>query len=98
MDDWCAGSEETLDISAETVYGDLARRSLTVKTGDWRKDCITGERASVNWEMLAATRLWTRSDGSYWLHLRSNVERWCQQCDTCTESQGPQTGGWGLMH
>jgi hypothetical protein len=34
----------------------------------------------------------------YWLHLRDDVERWCQQCDTCVASQGPRTRSHGLMH
>jgi hypothetical protein len=25
----------------------------------------------------------------YWLHSMSDVERWCQQCDTCAASRGP---------
>jgi hypothetical protein len=32
-----------------------------------------------------------------WLHQRSDVESWCQQCDTCAASQDPQTRSWGLM-
>jgi hypothetical protein len=24
----------------------------------------------------------------YWLHSRDDVERWCQQCDTCAASRG----------
>jgi hypothetical protein len=27
----------------------------------------------------------------YWLHLRGDIERWCQQCNTCAISQGPKT-------
>jgi hypothetical protein len=34
----------------------------------------------------------------YWLHLRDDVERWCQQCDTCVASRGPRTRSRGLMH
>jgi hypothetical protein len=34
----------------------------------------------------------------YWLHSRNDVERWCQQCDTCPASQGPRTRSRGLMH
>ena len=33
----------------------------------------------------------------YWLNLRADVERWCQQCDTCTASRGPRTRSRGLM-
>jgi hypothetical protein len=34
----------------------------------------------------------------YWFHLRGDVERWCQQCDTCAASRGPRTRSLGLMH
>jgi hypothetical protein len=34
----------------------------------------------------------------YWLHSRDDVERWCQQCDTCAASRGPRTRTRGLMH
>jgi len=34
----------------------------------------------------------------YWLHLRGDVERWCQQCDTCAASGGPRTRSRDLMH
>jgi hypothetical protein len=34
----------------------------------------------------------------YWLHLRGDVERWCQQCNTSVTSQGPRTRSRGLMH
>jgi len=34
----------------------------------------------------------------YWLHLRGDVEMWCQQCDTCAASRGPRTRSRGLMH
>jgi len=27
----------------------------------------------------------------YWLHLRSDVERWCRQCDTCAARRGART-------
>ena len=35
---------------------------------------------------------------NYWLHLRSDVERWCRQCDTFATSRGPRTRSRGLMH
>ena len=31
----------------------------------------------------------------YWLHLRGDVERFCQQCDTCAASRGPRTRSRG---
>jgi hypothetical protein len=34
----------------------------------------------------------------YWLHLREDVGRWCQQCDTCVTSRGPRNRSRGLMH
>jgi hypothetical protein len=34
----------------------------------------------------------------YWLHLKDDVERWCQQCDTCAASRGPRKRTRGLMH
>jgi hypothetical protein len=34
----------------------------------------------------------------YWLHMKSNSERWCQQCDTCAASRGPRSRNQGLMH
>jgi hypothetical protein len=34
----------------------------------------------------------------YRLHLRGDVERWCQQCDICATSQGTRPRSQGLMH
>jgi hypothetical protein len=34
----------------------------------------------------------------YWRYLKSDVEMWCQQCDTCEASRGPRTRSPGLMH
>jgi len=34
----------------------------------------------------------------YWLHLRGDVKRWCQQCDICATSQGIRPRSQGLMH
>jgi hypothetical protein len=34
----------------------------------------------------------------YWLYMRGDVERWCQQCDTCAASRGPRTRSRGVMH
>jgi len=34
----------------------------------------------------------------YWLHLRGDIERFCQRCDTCAASRGPRTRSRGLMH
>jgi hypothetical protein len=33
----------------------------------------------------------------YCLHSRVDVERWCQQCDTCAASRGPRTRTQDLM-
>jgi hypothetical protein len=30
--------------------------------------------------------------------LRRDVERWCQQCDTCAASQCPWPRSWGVTH
>jgi hypothetical protein len=35
---------------------------------------------------------------STWLHVRSDMERWCQHCDTFTVGRDPQTWSQGLMH
>jgi hypothetical protein len=34
----------------------------------------------------------------YWLQAINNVEKWCQQCDTCAASHGPRTWNRGQMH
>jgi len=34
----------------------------------------------------------------YWLHLKVDVQRWRQQCDTSAASRGPRTRSRGLMH
>jgi hypothetical protein len=34
----------------------------------------------------------------YWLHLKSEFERWCKQCDTCAASRDPRTRSRGVMH
>jgi hypothetical protein len=34
----------------------------------------------------------------YLLHLKDDVERWCQQCNTCAASRGPRTRSRGLMY
>jgi hypothetical protein len=34
----------------------------------------------------------------YWLQARNDVEKWCQQCDTCAVSRGSRTRNWGQMH
>jgi hypothetical protein len=34
----------------------------------------------------------------YWLHLKGDVERCCQHCDTCAVNRGPRTRSRGLMH
>jgi hypothetical protein len=34
----------------------------------------------------------------YWLHLRDDVERWCQQCDTCAAIRGPRIRSRSLMY
>jgi hypothetical protein len=33
-----------------------------------------------------------------WLQTRTDVEKWCRQCDTCACSLGPRTRNRGLMH
>jgi hypothetical protein len=39
----------------------------------------------------ALDNVWQRY---YWLHLKGDVERLCQQCDTCVASRGPRTRSW----
>jgi hypothetical protein len=34
----------------------------------------------------------------YWLHLKGDLKRRCQQCDTCAPSRGLRTRRRGLMH
>jgi hypothetical protein len=36
--------------------------------------------------------------GYRWLHVRGDIESWCQQCNTCTASWGPWIPRWSLMH
>jgi hypothetical protein len=33
----------------------------------------------------------------FWLHLGNDVERRCQQIETCTVSEGPRIGNHGVM-
>jgi hypothetical protein len=33
-----------------------------------------------------------------WLQVRADIEKWCQQCDTCAASWGPWTRNQGQMH
>jgi hypothetical protein len=34
----------------------------------------------------------------YSLQARSDIEKWCQECDTCAASRGPRTRNRGQMH
>jgi hypothetical protein len=34
----------------------------------------------------------------YWVHARNDIGRWCQMCDICAASRGPQTRHRGQMH
>ncbi|PNF14186.1 hypothetical protein B7P43_G12977 [Cryptotermes secundus] len=34
----------------------------------------------------------------YWLQARTDIEKWCRQCDTCAASRGPRTKNRGQMH
>ncbi|PNF33868.1 hypothetical protein B7P43_G07231 [Cryptotermes secundus] len=34
----------------------------------------------------------------YWLQARTDIEKWCRQCDTCAASRGPRTRNRGQMH
>jgi hypothetical protein len=34
----------------------------------------------------------------YWLHLRNDVGKWCQQYDNCAENRGSRTRSRSLMH
>jgi hypothetical protein len=34
----------------------------------------------------------------YWLQARTDIEKWCKQCDTCAASRGPRTRNRGQMH
>jgi hypothetical protein len=48
-----------------------------------------------------STRPWIRSDKDrvyYWLQARSDVEKWCRQCDTCAVSRSSRTRNRGQMH
>ncbi|PNF15527.1 hypothetical protein B7P43_G16595 [Cryptotermes secundus] len=34
----------------------------------------------------------------YWLQARTDIEKWCRQCDTCAASRVPRTRNRGQMH
>jgi hypothetical protein len=40
-------------------------------------------------------KVWKRF---YWVQARSNVEKWCRQCDTCAASRGLRTRNQDQMH
>jgi hypothetical protein len=45
---------------------------------------LTGGSLGVN-KTLDNVRQWY-----YWLHARTDIERWCQQCDTCAPVEVPE--------
>jgi hypothetical protein len=53
---------------------------------------LSGGHLGVN---KALNKFWQRY---YWLQKRSDVGKWCRQCDTCAVSRGPRTRIRSQMH
>ena len=63
------------------------------------KDVLTEMHGGTSGGHLGANKTMDKvRQRYYWLHLSSDVERWCRQCDTCAASRGPKTRSRGLMH
>ena len=61
--------------------------------------CDDGDGRMHNWRMRRGEKDHQQGLASYYrLHLRSDIERCCEQGDICAASRGPSTRSWGLIH
>jgi hypothetical protein len=81
--------------------GRRVRRFATAAANGWDRKALRKEVLAERHGVISRGHLGTNNaiykvrQHHYWWHLRGDIERGCQQCDTCAIRLGPRTGTRG---